>query len=259
MKVVWLASYPRSGNTWLRFLLYNYFWGEPSHSSQVALRIPDLHKVQEREPALELGLRENVSRMLIKTHAPLLAQHPLLNYTAGFVYLMRHPRDVLLSLINYHALSNEEAIEFARQFIRTGTDPIIPEYGPWADHVASWMGSKPKVVLRYNTMRADAKASLGSVLDFLGETYEQADLERAVAACDFARMRQAEIREAEKGAESGIFALGRQSPAQARAFVHKGLVGGALANLAPDLDALFNERFGAAIRQWGLDQAPSST
>ncbi len=260
MKVIWLASYPRSGNTWLRFLLYNYFWGEPAHSSQVALRIPDLHKVHQRQPALDLAQRENARQIFIKTHAPLVPEHPLLSYTGGFVYLIRHPRDVLLSLINYHGISGDEAVSFARQFIQTGVDPLFPIYGPWAAHVASWMGSKPKVVLRYDAMRAAPEAALASVLDFIGESYQPADLQRAVAACEFEQMRKAETREAQNASDKpSVFSMDRRRPGEGRHFVHQGVVGGTLASLAPDLDALFEKHFGPALRQWGLDQPVPGT
>ena len=43
MSIIWLASYPKSGNTWLRFLLYNYLFGEVRRSGDIARRIPDIH------------------------------------------------------------------------------------------------------------------------------------------------------------------------------------------------------------------------
>lgn len=44
MKIIWLASYPRPGNTFLRFLLYHYFFGKLESSTELESKIPDLHK-----------------------------------------------------------------------------------------------------------------------------------------------------------------------------------------------------------------------
>ena len=43
MEIVWLASYPKSGNTWLRFLLYCYLFGAPRDSAQILRKLPDIH------------------------------------------------------------------------------------------------------------------------------------------------------------------------------------------------------------------------
>jgi len=43
LQITWLAFYPKSGNTWMRFLLYSYFYGNIDDSHEVGLRIPDIH------------------------------------------------------------------------------------------------------------------------------------------------------------------------------------------------------------------------
>ena len=58
--VTWLASYPKSGNTWLRFLLYSYYYGSVTVSAQVAERIPDIHALEADALQERLnGLRVN--------------------------------------------------------------------------------------------------------------------------------------------------------------------------------------------------------
>ncbi len=249
MRITWLASYPRSGNTWLRFLLFNYFWGVPTHSSQVALRIPDLHKPRrELAPALDLARQENAVHLFIKTHHPLSKSHPMIEQTGGFIYLIRHPKDVLLSLMNYHGVQPADAPAYARQFIDTGSDPFMPHFGTWDQHAASWLGSRPKLLLRYDHMRADPTGAMEAVLEFLGESSSPERVARAVAASTFDAMRKMEELEAAVDRDSGLFNLGVHA-SNAQKFVHRGTIAGSLQELSPELDRLLEQRFGPTIER----------
>ena len=116
MRIVWLASYPKSGNTWLRFLLCNYIYGEITRSEEVGHRIPDIHAANG-----DLPNPEGQQPLLCKTHLILNKNHPHVDKTNAFIQVVRHPKDVLLSNLHYAKLAkpggqiNETA--FCTEFI----------------------------------------------------------------------------------------------------------------------------------------------
>lgn len=88
--IVWIASYPKSGNTWLRFLIAHLAHGELERSGDLQARVPDAHKVRDWSASKVSGAE------FIKTHW--LPRHlPKQFTTAGLVYIARNPFDVIAS------------------------------------------------------------------------------------------------------------------------------------------------------------------
>ncbi len=138
MNVIWIASYPKSGNTLVRMLLHNYLFGEARNTDEVAERIPGLHSLLARKIELEVNSDE---QKLIKSHFCFSPQHPYAEITSGFIYIMRNPRDVLLSNARY--LGATSSIDELRRFANTFIDEMgVPSWrhknmGSWPEHVAS--------------------------------------------------------------------------------------------------------------------------
>lgn len=246
MRVVWIASYPKSGNTWVRFLLHHYFWGEPANSLELNKRIPDLHRPAGR-------IEATGDRLFVKTHFLLSEKLPYLPMSDRAVYIRRHPKDVLLSGLNYARLespSPPDGAAYARAFIERGGDPswIGMGFGAWAEHVESWTATDrfPVHVTSYEALKADAAAELRAVLEFVGEPADEARLAEAVRLSDFARLREVERREKARGGES-LFRGGRQSLARNAMFMNRGATGQSLAGIDPALDAEFDAAFGADV------------
>ncbi len=65
MDIIWLASYPKSGNTFLRLLLYRYIYADTIDTKKIEKIIPDLHKLLSNRKKLNLNLTGSV---LAKTH-----------------------------------------------------------------------------------------------------------------------------------------------------------------------------------------------
>src|SRR4051794_40522284 len=133
--MIWIASYPRSGNTWLRFLLCAYLQGAARDSQEMESRIPNLH-------------RGNIDQawahdpVLGKTHLSWNERHPHRPESRGCIYLIRHPKDVLLSNLNYSKLQREAEGDraFVLDFIRCGGVPGWREdLGSWEEHAGSWI------------------------------------------------------------------------------------------------------------------------
>jgi hypothetical protein len=254
-RIIWLASYPKSGNTWLRFLLHHYMHGEVTDSDQVERRIPDLHVTDPQ--ALKAAAAAADGPLLCKTHLALTAKHPLVEGTAGFVYILRHARDVLLSNLNYFRMTRGEQedlsdADYARRFIQHMGQPEWRGMGmgSWTEHAASWLAGAttlPHVFVRYEAMKADPEAHLAHVVRFLGREPDPDRVAAAVAASSFDRMRDLEARERAEGKRRPVFSIHDASRGSDRQFMNRGQSGQSLAHLGDDVEAAFTDRFGDVL------------
>lgn len=182
-----LASYPRSGNTWTRFLLYQLISGTESSFAEVDAGVP---YIGEHTPATRRLLPDG--GRLIKTH----------EYTPSLysraVYLVRDPRDVILS-------EHRHQTKFG--FYRRPLDDFVDDFvagrvhglGTWSSHVERWLDASERddqrvIVVRFEALRSDAAGQLARIAAFLGLDADPDRLEFAIEASSLARMRKAEDR-----------------------------------------------------------------
>lgn len=221
----WIASYPKSGNTWARCLIDSLCHGGAAPDlEQLHWRYPQpsAHYWLEAVtgvPASDLSAAELVELRRCAYHA-LVSKTPLARLaapgvrflkvhdsydpggfppalTAGAVYLVRDPRDVALSWASHSKVTVEETIaemarrgKVARQN-RTGSTPAAPvRLGSWSEHVLSWIDDfkGPLLVLRYEDLLADPHAVVGRFARFLGLPATASDVAAAVAACGFSAL-----------------------------------------------------------------------
>lgn len=126
-----LASYPRSGNTWLRAVLfYLELQRKPESLKEIDYQIIDIHyRIKKSELLRKSG------RHIFKTHNA--RQSPIGN----FLYVVRSPSNAILSYYNYSSkvIGCREDIEsFAKAVVRGGHWPCS-----WQEHLRSWVGSHP--------------------------------------------------------------------------------------------------------------------
>lgn len=255
--IVWLASYPKCGNTWVRFMLYAALHGPAHESIEVSRKIPDIHRPLPADPP---GPGKN----LAKTHFLLTDRHPGLAQTVGAIHIVRHPRDVLLSALNYRRLGGMDerqlpAARYADVFIRAGGDPDWANqgFGTWLGHARSWRGTDrfPVLGVRYEDLKRDAGGELGRMLTFLGVERSGEEIARAASAASFEAMRAMEIREkndrTKKGGDKRLFVGDERATRGGHFFMSSGQSGRSLESIAPGLDARCDAAFGEGLREFG--------
>lgn len=265
MKIIWLASFPRSGNTWLRFLLHNYLFDEASSSQQVSTKIPDLHSPQGFQILKLAAARDDT--ILCKTHHPLTSDHPFLKETEGYIYILRHPRDTLVSFLNFlkmmdvniegyegdaQKMQQEALRHWGAQFINNQPLQGWEHCGTWLQHMKTWMSESrfPKFVYRYEEMLEDPRQTFRKVLLFLNQPIDENRLEAAVKSCAISRLQALENKEREANTPLlGQFGAGELEKCGGF-FRGKGR-GQSLKEIDPHLDALFEQRFGSLLAQIG--------
>jgi len=194
---VFVASYPRSGNTWLRFMLFEILLGQSPSFNHVDKVVPDIGKQGKASPVLP-----NRGR-LIKTHEPYRPEY------RKAIYLVRDARDVALSEFAYQkalGLAEDDFDQFLQRFLRGAVNP----FGSWMAHVDSWMSAKdegraPILLVRFDELRRDPEASLGKMMEFLEVPIEAEVIHRAVANNSVEKMRDQEKRNPVKASAKGRF------------------------------------------------------
>lgn len=229
----WLASYPKSGNTWLRAVLDAIAsGGEPSLSDllpsgtvpnrradfedELGIFSSDLspeHEWRLRPLATELRARRVPTKIYWKTHDALVPVSPgrlILPpaVTAGAIYLIRDPRDVVGSMAHHYGMTVDQAVDclcdddhWSPRRQRTGGG--MPSFlGNWSFHVESWQAAPfPVHTIRYEDMHSDPQRTFGTVLRILGLTPAPGQIDAALDACRFETLRR---REAESGFSEAI-------------------------------------------------------
>lgn len=251
MKIVWLASYPKSGNTWLRFFLHNYLFGKATSSQEVAQKIPDIHRIRTIPS-------DHPGSLLCKTHFALSPHHPSLQDTIGFIYLLRHPKDILLSSLNYCRLEGDNLMseeEFAMEFIKNMGAPKWEAVGmgSWPSHYHSWMHkpSFPHIVLRYENMLESPQSCFQQVLEFLNIPVDKCKLDHAVHECSFQKLKDLEAQEKGQGQFGVVFPGTRGASESGLRFFHQGKSGQTLDHIGSHIEEQFNEQFGSILQELG--------
>jgi hypothetical protein len=183
---VFLVSYPKSGNTWTRFLVANLIHPEAA---------ANFGNINELTPDPEALSKRRLSRLprprIIKSHQYFDPRYPRV------IYIVRDPRDVALS--QYHFRRKRRVIaegipieQFVDRFIGGQNTP----YGSWGENVASWLftrGRSPYFLLvRYEDMLENTMAELGKIAAFLGIDASIERLTRAAERSSAENMRKLE-------------------------------------------------------------------
>ncbi|MBO0802389.1 MAG: sulfotransferase domain-containing protein [Nocardiopsaceae bacterium] len=205
-EIAWIASYPKSGNTWLRFMLHRYLTGEMPVGGGNST-VPSLDDLLRSGDGVDLN---GTGPALVKTHF-----HPgkgvmqlYRPYTTKAVCIVRNPRDVLLSAIRHFGITDmADAQEFAKDFIANDGASVWRDssgIGTWPESVRDW--TEPDVVrtfmpgidvlaVRYEDMRGDPAGELRKIVDFLdlGRAVDPEEVERTVADTSIEKMRERNV------------------------------------------------------------------
>lgn len=204
IEIVWLASYPKSGNTWLRFFLTCLLQGRPESSAAVHHCIPEIGSGRDHEIKGHHGLT------LVKTHYLYSPKIPFIPQTKGFIYIVRNPLDLMLSTYNYHLLHLGEEmkvpeerylVNYLRHYLSEGGEErwLKLNYGTWMQHLQSWTGpgaaKHPHLILRYEDMLATPYLVACSLCAFLGLDKSDREIEEALEFSSFKNMKAMEEKE----------------------------------------------------------------
>ena len=226
--IIWIASYPKSGNTWLRSLLSSYLYTNDGTFNFDLLKeiqqfpsepyfrfflkdFQDIKKVsnywiaaQERINLLNEGLT------FMKTHSALCTlennSFTNKNNTKAVIYVVRDPRNLITSISHHYSLDTEEAYNFIvnkKKIISKsewGSEDfgIATVLGSWSQHYKSWKNLKfaPILIVKYEDLIADTKNSFITIINFLKEfmniKIDQKKISNTIDNCSFDKLAELE-------------------------------------------------------------------
>ena len=196
--IVWLASYPKSGNTLLRSMLSAYFFSEDGNFNfnllnnikqfpnnalfeNIGIDINNENEVVKNyiKAQVEINKRDGNSIRFLKTHSALhdINGYPFtdLKNTLGAIYIVRDPRKIINSYANHSNISLVNATNRILQVSRLGgkkekKDKTIIHSGSWSSNYNSWKEFK-KVnkyfLVKYEDLVEDPERIFTSVIKFI--------------------------------------------------------------------------------------------
>lgn len=223
-KLWWLASYPKSGNTWLRMFLSAYHTGSLDINKTGPFAYDDMAAYTYQSIAckalsecsaeeivayrgaylahlLSMG-KEEKSRFFMKTHNCLgeLFEYPLIPecFTEAAFYVVRDPRDVAVSYAHHCEQDPDETIAFmANPNACINHETRFHVLSSWSSHVRSWIDPKCKIkrhVIRYEDMMQRPWTTFGKVVKSLGWDLDNERLEHAINLSSFDKLKDQENR-----------------------------------------------------------------
>jgi hypothetical protein len=170
-----VTSWPRSGNTWMRYLIFYALFD--NNTTDLAVVEDNIPIVDRPDLKSMLERMESRPRRMFKSHEP-FAPYYLPGRTA---YIIRDGRDATLSLYNYRTQLNKLKMPLSEFIRRTINDEF--DYGSWHKHVAGWIANDPHpnlLLIRYEDMLKDTPAQLKKLLTHFGVEIAPERITRAV-------------------------------------------------------------------------------
>tara|TARA_B100001996_G_C18576925_1_gene560689 strand:- start:86 stop:916 length:831 start_codon:yes stop_codon:yes gene_type:complete len=227
--IVWIASFPKSGNTWLRAFLCSYIYMNSDDKNfdfelfKNILRFPSTKQYKDIgvEPKnfeevakhwidVQKKINSNNKINFLKTHN---AYGGLKNFeftdkknTIGAIYLVRDPRDVLVSYARHLEISIDKTLELVLEDNHTGwlnqykKDVIGEIRGNWAQNYNSWKNFylAEKIIIKYEDLISDPFNTFSNVIKYLNKLFgleiDNEKIKKCIEITDFNKLKKLEIK-----------------------------------------------------------------
>ena len=223
--ILWLSSYPKSGSTWARIFLTNYLFEEKEDPFANLSNIPsfprknffnflekkDFESLKDREKNFKQLIiaqeRINLNGELnfLKTHNYFGTLNGNnfsdTNNTAGFIYFVRDPRSVAISLSHHNNQSLKKAVDMMlnkSQFMQPEDgDGLLEFFSSWKINYLSWKNSKyPKLIIKYEELKNNPFDNFKKILNFISQfklvDVDDQKIQKIIKKCEFENLQNQE-------------------------------------------------------------------
>ena len=204
---IWIASYPKSGNTWVRFIITAAIYGQIPGSALIEGAIPDIYRGKS-----VWDYWQHAPIKMAKTHFEAGTHFQLSRDLRGkighqrAIYVYRNPLDVACSFVRFESFSSQ----LIDSFIEMGG--VVSYYdqgfGWWADNIMTWreaMLPEDILMLSFENLLKDPATETEKILRFVGLPAAPENIAQVVRDCDFNNLKNLENAE-RASATPGFFA-----------------------------------------------------
>ena len=225
--IIWLASYPKSGNTWLRSLLASYYFSKDGSfdfklldnidqfpSTQFFRDKKDTFLAPEDTSNLWLSEQEKINQdnkiRFLKTHNALckINSNSFTNEknTLAGIYIIRDPRNIVTSLANHYQVDVNKAFDFMKDEKKALIEKVNERYLgfvpilSWALHQESWIKCTkfPILTIRYEDLQLETFQTFIKVIKFINKLSNLENLinetkaKKSIISCEFEKLKKLE-------------------------------------------------------------------
>ncbi len=215
--IIWIASYPKSGNTYIRSFLSAYYFSKDGNFNFELLKnikhFPNVEFFEEPFEGAEQAsknwliaqkmIKDKKKVFFLKTHSclGLFKGKPFTTpeYSLGGIYIVRDPRNVITSVKNHFSLDEEGAYKFITDINTNAKELYSKDYrtwvllSNWSNHYRSWVKSKNfrKLLIKYEDFEDNKYRTFRDIIIFVNtlmnntERVDEAKLEKAIESTNF--------------------------------------------------------------------------
>ena len=223
--IIWLASYPKSGNTFLRSLLASYFYSEDGTFEfemlknikqfpineifdKIGVDINDKYLVAKNYIKSQEEINKSKKLSFLKTHSSFCKMYNKFNFSdlknsLGVIYIVRDPRNVVTSFAHHNSKSIENTFELLTNDLTIGNEKYDAEVylGSWNFNYNSWKiykNSEKYLLVKYEDLVKNTKNVFIKILKFInelsqnGKSIDEKKIEKVINQTNFSRMKNLE-------------------------------------------------------------------
>ena len=229
--IFWIASYPKSGNTWLRSLLSSYYYSEDGLFEQKLLK--NIGQFPEKKYFVDFDYNSSIvtdtSKFWIKAQEKInndqkfkfLKTHNILGAingnkftnlknTIGCIYIVRDPRNVITSLKNHYEMTNDEALKFMLNEKKYIYDHHSNnDYGDfqfissWEKNYRSWISQNnfPVTLIKYENLYNETFEVFRDLIKYINKlinskkSFDSKKAENSIQSSSFEKLKNIEKRD----------------------------------------------------------------
>lgn len=223
--IIWLASYPKSGSTFLRSLISSYVYSEsgtfdfkllknikqfPTNEffENLGIDVSNKNQVSKNYINAQIEINKKSRITFLKTHSSFCKMFNRYNFTdlqntLGVIYIVRDPRNVATSFARHNSKSVKDTVDIMTNSLATGNEANQVEtyLGSWNFNYNSWKVFKSSNIyhlLKYEDLIFNTKNSFKQVLNFINNnlkfpiSIDDRKVEKVINETKFSKMRDLE-------------------------------------------------------------------
>ena len=233
--IIWLASYPKSGNTFVRAFLSAYYFSENGefdfsqiskidqfpHEKYFKERVNSINEASKQWVPIQKEINKDRKIRFFKTHS-FLGNYQGNQFTSpettlGAIYIVRDPRNVLSSLKNHYSFDDNKALKMIKDKTRSlmsnnGSHASLTYISSWSENYLSWFNNNQfrRLFVKYEDLISNKYETFRDIIVFTNtlmnrvEGINKSKLQKAIETTNFDVLKKREMNEAFDGSENSF-------------------------------------------------------